>query len=153
MISKNIVIAFLIFSAVLLGSVLLLQNTIGTQAYAGNSVRAGRYAATTAQLDEDKDLLWLVNTDSRLISVFDIRNNGVIVELDSIDLALIFESTLEEEIPPTQQPVVKPSQSTQPQLPRPKIKPKVLPKPKLNPSAPKKPSPPGQPAPATRPGQ
>jgi len=158
MISKNIVIAFLIFSAVLLGCVLLLQNTIDIQAYAGNSVRAGRYAAATAQMDEDKDLLWLVNTDSRLLSVFDITNNGVIVELDSIDLAMIFEKMLDEEIPAVQQPTqpTQPAQPTQPQPPRPKIKPKVLPKPKLNPSTPQPPqtpSTPGQTAPASPPGQ
>ena len=155
MISKNIVIAFLIFSAVLFGCVLLLQNTIDTQAYAGNSVRAGRYAATTAQMDEDKDLLWLVNTDSRLLSVFDINNNGVIVELDSIDLAMIFEAVIEEEIPVIQQPT-PPTSPTLPQSLRTKTKPKVQPKPKLNPSTPQpptNPSTPGQTAPASRPGQ
>ncbi|MBN2377834.1 MAG: hypothetical protein JXD22_15665 [Sedimentisphaerales bacterium] len=158
MISKNIVIAFLIFSAVLLGCVLLLQNTIGNQAYAGNSIRAGRYAAATAQVDEDKDLLWLINTDSRLLSVFDINNNGVIIELDSIDLALIFESMIEEEIPVIQQPILptSPTLPAQSQQPRPKTKPKVQPKPKLNPSPPQPPqtpSTPGPTAPSPRPVQ
>ena len=91
MISKNAVIGFLIFTAVLLSCILVIDNLAGPgSAYASSPARAGAYVVTTARLDETTDLLWVVDVDTQNLSVFGMDNNGFIAELARVDLGIIF---------------------------------------------------------------
>ncbi len=121
MISKSTVIAFLTFTAVMLGCVLVLQNVIlPPSAQAGTATRAGIYAVTTAMEDEDSELLWLVDVDAQNLSVYGVDNNGFISELARANLGMVF-ARQQVQTPPTPTPptpprtrVVEPGSGTTP---------------------------------------
>jgi len=88
MVSKNTVIAFLLCTAVLLAVILIFQLH---PSYAGTSSRAGDYVASSARLDTGTDLLWLINVHTQQLIAYGVDRNGLIANLGSIDLAVIFQ--------------------------------------------------------------
>ena len=115
MISKNAVIAFLVFTAMVLSCILVLQNLVAPPAArAAATSRAGRYAIVTTMVDANADLLWIANVDTQLLSVYTVDRNGFIRELDSIDLIMIFGTSGFAQMPtqpptrPRPQPQVTP---------------------------------------------
>ena len=100
MISKNTVIGCLVFSAVVLGSVLFVQVAVGPRtAYAGVITRAGSYSIVTAAFDDDMDILWMHNVkEGKLIACgFDRKGDPEL--LAQADMKDAFER--EEEAKPT----------------------------------------------------
>ena len=92
MIPKNSVIAFLIFTAVLLTCVLALQqfNFTESGAQAAHNSRAGRYVVATTQYDETMSLFWVANVDAQNLSVFGFMQSGGFALLDSVNLNYVF---------------------------------------------------------------
>lgn len=121
MIAKNTVIGFLIFTAVLLTCVLILQNTIApAPAQAGTAARAGRFAVATASFSETTDLLWVANVDNQMLTVYRTDKRGIIEEYGSLDLEMIFQS---QPIRPARRLPVRPRDQT----PRPETETKTTP--------------------------
>ncbi|MBN1845022.1 MAG: hypothetical protein JW810_05025 [Sedimentisphaerales bacterium] len=89
--TQNTLIAFLIATAAIMSGILLLEHLPGRTAYAGDSVRAGSYVATTSRMDTDTDLLWVVNVMSQRLSAYGVDRNGLIRDLGSVDLVAIFQ--------------------------------------------------------------
>ena len=99
MVSKNTVIAFLLCTAVLLGVILIFQLH---PSYAGSSTRAGSYVASSARLDTGTDLLWLINVYNQQLIAYGVDRNGLIANLGSVDLDVIFQPPpMMQMIPPT----------------------------------------------------
>jgi len=88
MVSKNTVIAFLLCTAVLLGVILIFKLR---PSYAGSTTRAGDYVASSARLDTGTDLLWLINVHTQQLIAYGVDRNGLIANLGSIDLDVIFQ--------------------------------------------------------------
>ncbi len=88
MVSKNTVIAFLLCTAVLLGAILIFQLR---PSYAGSSTRAGDFVVASARLDTGTDLLWLINVHTQQLIAYGVDRNGLIANLGSIDLGIIFQ--------------------------------------------------------------
>jgi hypothetical protein len=112
MISKNTVLAFLIFSAVLLGCILIAQNTMKpATAYGSNiGIQSGNYLATTAQASGSEDLLWMLKTDDHLLMACQFERNGRISILGVVNLELIFSNF--RQMAPSESPAEQPSDIT-----------------------------------------
>ena len=97
MISKNTVIGFLVFSAVVLACVLVLQVAIVPRtAQASITTQSNGYAITTALIDNDTDLLWMLNTKNNKLTVYQFDRKGEIIPLAQMDIKDAFER--EEEV-------------------------------------------------------
>lgn len=93
MISKNAVSAFLLFSALMLSSLLIFQNVLTPRsAQAGISVSNGGYIAATIRDDSSGELIWLANLSIQRLSVYEADRKGFIEELAAIDLEELFRS-------------------------------------------------------------
>lgn len=131
MVSKNTVIAFLVCTAVLLGVILVFQQH---PSYAGSSARAGNYVVATARLDAGMgtDLLWLINVHTKRLVAYGVDRNGLIDNLGSINLDVIFQSSpammmSEPPSPGMTAPTAPRSRSTAPAVPRRRTKTTVVP--------------------------
>ena len=91
MISKNAVIGFLCVSAVVLGTVLVFEHVGQTPAYGLSTTRAGDFLGATTTIDGSRDVLWLIDVRSRLLSAFGVTYNGQISQLAQIDLTMVFQ--------------------------------------------------------------
>jgi hypothetical protein len=92
MISKNTVIAFLMFSAVVLACVLVLVNVMPpSAAHAVTATRAGSFVAVTARSTTSTDLLWVANVDVQRLVVFGPSRTGAVSVMARADLRSVFE--------------------------------------------------------------
>ena len=91
MFSHQTVIGFLLFTAVLLGCILVLEHALEpTPAFADASSRAGSLVVATAMIEADQDLLWVVNVFTRSLVAYGSDRNGRLAALASVDLGLVF---------------------------------------------------------------
>lgn len=92
MISKNTVIGFLVFAAVVLGCILVMQIAAGPQAaYASIVSRSGGYAMTTALYRNDRELIWILKQKEQKLAVYGLENDRRVVALAEVDIKDIFE--------------------------------------------------------------
>jgi hypothetical protein len=100
MISKNTVIGFLIFSAVFLVCVLVLQNTMEPQSAYGKAVgmQGSGCVATIAQVESGSDAIWMLKTDAHLLMAYQTDSKGRIVLLGAVDLEQIFSRARQGQI-------------------------------------------------------
>ena len=130
MVSKNTVIAFLLCTAVLLGVILIFQLH---PSYAGSTTRAGDYVASSARLDTGTDFLWLINVHTQQLIAYGVDRNGLIANLGSVDLAIIFQAPPTMMMPPpaprpgTTTPSTPGSGTTTPTTPRKRTNTTVVP--------------------------
>jgi len=113
MFSHQTVIGFLVFTAVLLGCILVLEHTLEpAPAFADASSRAGSLVVATAMITADQDLLWVVNAHTRRLVAYGSDRNGRLAALASMDLGLVFAGP----IPPPlrRQPVPRTTPQTPP---------------------------------------
>ena len=91
-ISKNTLLAFLIFSLAVLSA---CWAAIGDQPFLnplGSTTRAGYYIVTTTTSGtSDPDLLWVANKRTQELTVFGAQNNGTITKLAVSDLGRAFQ--------------------------------------------------------------
>lgn len=84
MVTQQKLIGGLIFTAIFLGCILIAQHSfLPDAAWASTSSRAGDYIVATTAEDAGSDLLWIVNVNVPLISVYESDRNGVITLLAS----------------------------------------------------------------------
>jgi hypothetical protein len=130
MVSKNTVIAFLLCTAVLLGVILIFQLH---PSYAGSTTRAGDYVVASARLDTGTDLLWLINVHTQQLIAYGVDRNGLIANLGSIDLDVIFQPPPNIIMPPpaprtgTTTPTTPGTGTTTPATPRKRTNTTVVP--------------------------
>ena len=116
MIPKNTVIAFLIFTALLLTCVLALQqlNITSSSAQAGPGIRAGRYIVATTLFDEIRSVFWMINVESQNLSVFDFLPTGGFVLRDSVNLNYVFRPQVPQQTDPRLMPgTIRPPQTAE----------------------------------------
>jgi len=130
MVSKNTVIAFLLCTAVLLAVLLIFQLH---PSYAGSTTRSGDYVVASARLDTGTDLLWLINVQTQQLIAYGVDRNGLIADLGSVDLAIIFQAPPTMMMPPaaprpgTTSPSTPGSGTTTPTPPRKRTNTTVVP--------------------------
>ena len=93
MISKNanVLIGFLLFSAVLLSSAIFLTIFCSSDtAYADTVLQSREYTLVTAALDESDDLLWVLNNRRSFVSIYRVDRKGGISLIDTLDLSVVF---------------------------------------------------------------
>ncbi|KPK75442.1 MAG: hypothetical protein AMJ79_11250 [Phycisphaerae bacterium SM23_30] len=106
MIPKNTIIAFLIFTAVLLTCVLALQHFTfnDASAWANHSSRAGRYVVATTIFDNTRSLYWVANVDVQNLTVFGFVETGGFTPLDSRNLNYVFRPLTPQQMDPRLMP-------------------------------------------------
>ena len=91
-ISKNTIIALLIFSLAILSA---CWAAIGDQPFMyplGSTSRAGYYIVTTTTSGtSNPDLLWVANKRTQELSVFGAQKDGTIIKLATSDLSKAFQ--------------------------------------------------------------
>ena len=85
--------SLLVFSAVLLGCVLVLLHLMppSTAQAMGAASRAGSFVVATAQADSGTDLLWVAGVDVQRLVVYGADANGAITVLATADLRTLFQ--------------------------------------------------------------
>lgn len=92
MISKHTVIGFLVFSAVVLSCVLVLQVATGPRmAHAAVMTQSGNHAMTTALVDDNEDLLWMLDTRKQLLMVYGFNRKIEVELLAQVKIAEAFD--------------------------------------------------------------
>ena len=92
MISKNTVIGFLVFGAVVLACVLVLQvATAPRAAEASIMTESGKYAITTGLISSNTELIWMLNTTNNKLVVYQFDRRGEVVPLGQVDIKDAFE--------------------------------------------------------------
>ena len=106
MIPKNTIIAFLIFTAVLLTCVLALQHLTfnDSSAWANQSSRAGRYVVASTIFDDTRSLFWVANVDVQNLTVFGFVETGGFTPLDSVNLNYVFRPLTPQQMDPRLMP-------------------------------------------------
>ena len=101
-ISKNVIIAFLILTAVLLSCTwALISESATSSSPVGATSRAGYYiVATTAAPVQGPDLLWIANVDTQELTVFGTGSDGTITALANADLNRVFLGRIPLILPP-----------------------------------------------------
>jgi len=91
MISKHTIMAFLVFSAVVLVCLLFAELVCPpSQAGAATSSRAGFFVVSTAARSADEDLLWIANVRTQQLIVCGRNRSGGIIILGGLNLARVF---------------------------------------------------------------
>lgn len=108
-ISKNVIIAFLLLTAVLFSCTwALISESATSSSPVGATSRAGYYiVATTAAPTHGPDLLWIANVDTQELVIYGTSTDGSLTLLASADLNRAFLGRISPSLPP-QQPIEGP---------------------------------------------
>jgi len=100
MIPKNVVIAFLIVTAVIISCALaLIETTSVHDKSTGATARAGYYVVATTKTPLGSDLIWIANVDTQQLMVRGTNKQGDIIPLARTDLRRAFNTSVREVTP------------------------------------------------------
>jgi len=87
---KPLILALVLFNAALMGMLVVLHSTRQAQAQVIPQA-VGRFTAVTQAIDDDKSLLWVVDTNSRRLAIYTFdRSRGKLRDVKRLDLKRIF---------------------------------------------------------------